>query len=272
MMLSNHEMAKRYKEKSKLIGKDILDIKLLENDRVELVEVLDKEDTGRLVIPSFITDISDYIPLYDCKYTEVYIDNKIGVWLNISALCAGMDSIELKLGIRYPEYITDMSYLFRKCTELAKVDLGGMDIRNVKDIKNMFEDCIRLNDIDISGLNISNVIDMSDIFNGCISLKGVKLSGLDTSKVEDMSKMFIWCERLRKLDLCSFKTPMVKDMAQMFRECYRLKSVDISGSILKKDVNTVRMFEHCIVLNDIKACDSKILQAYRLKDIEFLAI
>ena len=76
-MVSNHEMAKRYEAKSRLIGKDILDYRLLEDDRVELIEVLDKEDTGKIVIPSFITDLNKYdkgnFLFKGCKYSEIYI-------------------------------------------------------------------------------------------------------------------------------------------------------------------------------------------------------
>ena len=77
--MSNHEMAKRYINKQRLIGREILDLRLLENDKVELVGVKDKDDTGRLVVPSFVTDIKMYLAngvFKGCRYSEIYIDNK----------------------------------------------------------------------------------------------------------------------------------------------------------------------------------------------------
>ena len=81
--LSNRDMAKIYDKKQRLVG-ELLRYELLEDDRVLLIDVLDKENSGRLVIPRFITDIRyRELPFYGengyalkgCKYREVYIDN-----------------------------------------------------------------------------------------------------------------------------------------------------------------------------------------------------
>lgn len=56
-ILSDRELAERYINKHKLLGLECkLDLKI-DGDDVILVDVLDKEDTGRLVIPSFVTKI-----------------------------------------------------------------------------------------------------------------------------------------------------------------------------------------------------------------------
>ena len=54
---TNHELARRYAEKQMIVG-ERLRFKLLDNDRVTLTDVLDKSNTGRIEIPSFITDIT----------------------------------------------------------------------------------------------------------------------------------------------------------------------------------------------------------------------
>lgn len=77
--LSNHELAEIYNKKQMLIG-NILEYELLDGDKVELVDVRDKENSGKLVIPSFITSYRikriggySYSPLSFCKFSDVYI-------------------------------------------------------------------------------------------------------------------------------------------------------------------------------------------------------
>ena len=69
-MISNHELARRYKEKSRLIGKDTLELELVSNDGVVLLGVKDKDNDGRLEIPRFITSIQAGA-LCGCKYNDI---------------------------------------------------------------------------------------------------------------------------------------------------------------------------------------------------------
>ena len=193
-MISNHEMARRYKEKSKLIGKDILDYRLLEDDRVKLIEVLDKEDTGRLVIPSFITEIfNENHVLEGCKYREVYIDNKGELEFNANRLCAYIGSDEIVVKFRHSEKVTDMSGMFYGCNKLRAID--------------------------ISGINTINVKDMHELFAGCNMLKDIVFGDIDTSKVIDMSSMFSWCRSLIYLDLSKFNISWSTDVRYILNKC-----------------------------------------------------
>ena len=56
MIKSNHQLAQEYDLKSKLLGENNLEYKLINNDRVVLLDIKDKKSTGKLVIPPFITD------------------------------------------------------------------------------------------------------------------------------------------------------------------------------------------------------------------------
>ena len=80
-MVSNHELDKRYKYKQSLLDVECIKQRLISNDRVILYEV-DDSGTGRLEIPSFITDIERWYdgylgismtPLHNTKYKEIYI-------------------------------------------------------------------------------------------------------------------------------------------------------------------------------------------------------
>ena len=292
--MNNHEMARRYKEKSKLIGKDILDYRLLEDDRVKLVGVKDKDDTGRLVIPSFITDFSTgnevgmQPPLYECRYSEVYVDNKKGRWLKADYLCSEMRTDRLKLEFKHSECInslhglfkfsrflkevdisnldtsnvTDMCEMFCFCERLDRLDLRGtniitLDTNNVVDMSHMFSWCKSLRDIDISKLNTKNVVDMNHMFSYCDILKVIKLGCINTSKVVRMDHIFDWCNNIRELDLSGLDTRNVENMSGMFSGCESLEYINLDGIDTSKVIDMSSMFDGCIKLVnlDLKSLD-----------------
>ena len=90
-------------------------------------------------------------------------------------------------------YITDMSYMFAKCTSL--VDL-----------------------LDISNFNMSDVENMSCMFYGCVNLKELDdISKWNTSNVKYMQKMFCNCKSLSKLPpIENWNTEKVENREGMF--------------------------------------------------------
>ena len=74
---TNHDMAKLYIQKCKILGKDIFDLELQDGDNVVLKEVKDKESGGKCVIPPFITKL--ICAFEDCVFEEIYVENKAGV-------------------------------------------------------------------------------------------------------------------------------------------------------------------------------------------------
>ena len=97
--MSRHEQAKVYKEKERLLGVEVLKIELLDDDRVKLIEVLDKNSDGKIVIPKFITNYQSYGlwggVFKGCHYTDLYIDNEYKI--DIGYLCANMESKEIRI-------------------------------------------------------------------------------------------------------------------------------------------------------------------------------
>ena len=294
--MSNHELAKRYKEKSKLIGRDILEIEYLEDDRVRLVDVKDKENSGKLVIPSFITEIGlirgvKVGPLKDCMYTDVYVDNKNGRLMRTDYLCSGMRTDKLKLEFSYPEYIVSMDGLFHLDAMLKELDLSKLKTSNVEIMKDMFSGCERLEYIDISNLDMSRVIDISNIFSWCTSLREIDMSknetsrienmhgmfsgcmglikvninGIDSSRVVDMSDMFSFCNKLRELDLSSLDTSNVVNMSNMFRDCNMLMKLNISGWDTSKVEDISKIFMGC---KNLKMLDLSNLDISNVRKME----
>ena len=258
MFMSNHEMAERYKKKSKLMGKDVLEIKLVENDGVELIDVLDKEDTGRVVIPSFITKIgyrknSIKAPLLGCKYTEVYIDNKRD--LDISNLCSYMNSDSIKISSKdNGSMLVGIDNLFSNSEYLGSIDIRGISGCNINSLDGVFKGCMSLSDINgLNKLNVSKVVSIKEIFNGCTSLRD--LSGIelwDTSKLKNISGAFKGTgvdglEALKRWD-----TSNISRMSGAFMYT-DIKDVDgISKWDISKVVDMSGLFMFCEKLCDIK--------------------
>ena len=256
-MVSNHELAKRYKEKSKLIGKDILDIRLIENDRVILDEVMDKEDNGRLVIPSFITDINkDGSLLYGCKYEEIYIDNRDGVSMRLDKLCAWMQSSRIVLKVRSSKDIVSMNGLFGRCEFTSDIDISGLDTSNVEDMSYMFYGCKMLNKLDLSNIDISKVETIEGMFSHCESISSIDITNFNTKRLKNMRYLFERCYRLKEIKgLSELDVSGVIWMSNMFAYCENIDKIDISKWDIKNVEDMRYMFLGCKALKSIKLCD-----------------
>ena len=135
--------------------------------------------------------------------------------------------IEIKLkGI---ENVTDMSYMFYKCTNLLSVS-------------------------NISDLDTSKVKKMSCLFYDCESLSSLpEILNWDTSKVTDMSYMFYNCKSLNYLpDISKLDLSNVKYMASMFNGCSSLISLpDISKWNINNSIDMNSLFCNCLLLNEL---------------------
>ena len=126
------------------------------------------------------------------------------------------------------EEVTDMSYMFYSCCNLASLDVSKFNTAKVTDMSYMFHDCQGLTSLDVSKFNTAEVTNMSDMFNRCEGLTSLDVSSFNTAKVTNMSSMFNSCEGLTSLDVSSFNTAKVTDMSGMFSNCSGLTSLDVS--------------------------------------------
>ena len=301
-MVSNHEMAKRYKEKSMLMGRDIMSYRCIGWDRVILDEVIDKEDAGMIVIPSFITDVRVNVstlgnvsgPLKDCIYSKVYIENNGKDRVELDGLCGGMRSESIEIGIKNSEAVVSIAYIFNNCKNLRSVDISELGTKNVKtwgymfngckslveikgldnlDTSNvetmgfMFSRCANLKGLDISKFNTSKVTDMSGMFSGCTSIRNIELGNIDTSKVNTMYHMFSMCKSLKNIDISNLNTSKVTDMGMLFYDCTSLELVNGIDTIDLSNVeNNSYMFNRCysLVLDRSKIDISKVKNRYNM--------
>ena len=147
--------------------------------------------------------------------------------------------------------VTNMNFMFNKCSKLGSVDLSHFNTSKVTDMKAMFQNCFALTSLDLSSFDTSNVTDFSSMFNNCEGLTSLDLSNFNTSKVTLMNDMFANCIKLESLDISSFNTANVTTMRTMFRSCSKLKSLDVSHFNTAKVTNMAGMFSSCSSLTSI---------------------
>jgi surface protein len=164
--------------------------------------------------------------------------------------------------------MTNMKYMFAKCTSLEGVTIDNLDdkvddslLKNEKmdylinqnylenkkklrfyfyDLSHMFYNCKSLKSLSFNNFDSKDVENMSSLFEECTSLKSIpNISNWNTEKVKDMSGMFSCCKSLENLpDISKWNTSNIKDMSLVFNECFSLKSMpDISKWNIENVIN-----------------------------------
>lgn len=91
--------------------------------------------------------------------------------------------------------VTDMSDMFRWCTELTSLDLSQFYTGSVTTMNNMFASCGELESLDLLSFDISKVENTRDMFSSCSKLKSIYCNG-DWSTSETLTQsenMFYGC-------------------------------------------------------------------------------
>ena len=141
--------------------------------------------------------------------------------------------------------VTNMQYMFNKCSSLTNLDLSSFNTSNVTDMTEMFFNCKFLTSLDLSNFNTLKVTDMYGMFRSCSSLTSLNLSSFNTSKVTDMGSMFNFCKQLTSLDLSGFNTLNVTIMRMMFMSCSSLTSLDLGNFNTTNVTDMNNMFYSC---------------------------
>ena len=156
--------------------------------------------------------------------------------------CTNLKSVPLYNTIK----VTNMQDMFSGCTSLKTVPL--FDTINVNDMGYMFAFCSSLTSVPL--YNTSKVTNMDGMFKSCKSLTSVPL--YNTSKVIGMSGMFAFCSGLTSVPL--YNTSNVTYMDSMFEGCSSLKSVPAFNT--SKVTIMEHMFNGCSSLTSVPAFDT----------------
>ena len=141
--------------------------------------------------------------------------------------------------------VTDMSYMFKNCSNLAKLDVTHFNTAKVTDMSYMFKNCSNLAKLDVTHFNTAKVTDMYEMFNGCSNLAELDVTHFNTANVTDMSYMFENCSNLAKLDVTHFNTAKVTIMNGMFSGCSNLAELDVTHFNTANVTNMYKMFNGC---------------------------
>ena len=198
-----------------------------------MVDVSDKESTDKIVIPSFITKVIDEDrnivgPFKECKFEEVYIDNKKGNIKDLSFLFYQSKSRRIKLEVNGGASIESTLAMFGECSNLEEVELLGLERSNIKSTTSMFEGCLRISKIDLRNVNIDNVKNARYMFYRCKRLNKIIFGRVRNRVLNDASYLFLDCSRLESIEIEEAKIIGIENMRGMFKECSSLAKIDIN--------------------------------------------
>ena len=234
---TNHEMANIYILKHKMIGRlPNIALNFLPNDRVELVKVLNTRDNGKIIIPSFVTDIrfDDSMPalngpFMDTRYEHIFIDNQPDIPFDASGLCANMKSNSLEIRFKHPECVTGLDYLFYNSMLLQNISgIENLVTSNIKSIKYMFGACHSLQKIsDLSNWDTSQICDITGLFTHCVKLSELpNMSGWKTPNLIRLNNLCCHCQSLKQIDaLSSLNVSKVRNFKDIFLGCKDLENL-----------------------------------------------
>ena len=147
--------------------------------------------------------------------------------------------------------VTDMSNMFKNCSNLAKLDVTHFNTAKVTTMNSMFTRCSNLAELDLTHFNTANVTNMYEMFNGCSNLVKLDVTNFNTAKVTTMFGMFNDCSNLTELDLTHFNTANVTDMSYMFKNCSNLAKLDVTHFNTAKVTTMNSMFSGCSNLAEL---------------------
>ena len=155
---------------------------------------------------------------------------------------ANLTKLKTITGLEYlnTEKVTNMSYMFFKCSSLTSLDVTYFNTANVTNIRYMFSKCSSLTSIDVTNFNTAEVTNMGYMFSWCSSLTSLYLANFNTEKVTNMESMFFFCKALTTIYASSkFVTTQVSNSSSMFSKCEKLKGEEVGWT---KDMATDKTY------------------------------
>ena len=147
--------------------------------------------------------------------------------------------------------LTDLSNIFRGCTNVTNINTANWDTKNVSGMGYMFNNCNSLTTLDVSHFNTSKVTAMNSMFNGCTNLITLDVSNWNTESNINFGHMFYYCNSLVDLDVSNWNTSNATVIDNMFKQCNSLTNLDISNWNTSKFVKTDGAFGNCSALKEL---------------------
>lgn len=152
--------------------------------------------------------------------------------------------------------ITNMSEMFRACSNLTNLDLSDFNTSNVVNMSNMFLDCGKLENINFSNFDVSKVEYFSNMFNNCNKLTQLNLSSFNPINPVNTGSMFHGCKGLETINLENFDTSSTTYLTYMFYNCNKLKNLNIKNFNTSKVQSLSYTFNGCQSLTTLPELDA----------------
>lgn len=136
-------------------------------------------------------------------------------------------------------------------SNLQRVDMSNMDLRNVNNFNFMFENATSLSKIDgIGEWDVSNATDMTKMFSGDTALTNLDLSKWKPLNVTNMAAMFKGCSGLKSITLnWGQSTKNVQNFSEMFANDNKLQTIDGIGEWNVSNATDISHMFACINLD-----------------------
>ena len=153
---------------------------------------------------------------------------------------ANLTKLKTITGLEYlnTEKVTNMSYMFFKCSSLTSLDVTHFNTAKVTNMNRLFSYCSSLTSLDVTHFNTANVTNMNNMFDSCSSLTSLDVTYFNTANVTYMNNMFYSCSALTTIYASdNFVTDKVEYSYNMFYDCTSLKGTTLEYVASKTDHN-----------------------------------
>ena len=159
---------------------------------------------------------------------------------SLSRFFKDLPKLETITGLEYlnTEKVTDMSYMFFKCSSLTSLDVTHFNTAKVTNMNRLFAYCSSLTSLDVTHFNTAKVTNMNSMFDSCSSLTSLDVTYFNTANVTGMNNMFYSCSALTTIYASdNFVTDKVEYSYNMFYDCTSLKGTTLEYVASKTDHN-----------------------------------
>ena len=153
---------------------------------------------------------------------------------------ANLTKLKTITGLEYlnTEKVTNMSYMFFKCSSLTSLDVTHFNTAKVTNMNRLFSYCSSLTSLDVTHFNTAKVTNMNSMFDSCSSLTSLDVTYFNTANVTGMNNMFYSCSALTTIYASdNFVTDKVEYSYNMFYDCTSLKGTTLEYVASKTDHN-----------------------------------
>lgn len=256
--LSNHELAKRYINKQKLLGVEQLELKLIKDDGVVLLSISD-DSSGYIKIPKFITKYGLDVTFRGTYYSDIVIESKAKP--NLTYIFNGILADKVNITFNNLKIVTNtINSMFYDCENAKYISINGLNIYgNGINIDLVYKGCSNLEVVDMGYIS-GSISSMVGVFMGCKNLREITgLSGLNVSRVTNITDLYSGCESIEKIDRLDIKS--LESCSRVFKGCKRLKHIALDNIDMSKVTWMLEMYSG----SGIRYAD---ISRYNVKDIE----